>query len=104
MDENYNDALRCFSGAIGADPDTAAYYLHRSATLIRLKNYEQALRDAVEGERLATTNPTAHLRKGVAYLNMGRLRDAKACFRTAELSGLASTSSAHRPAWDGASR
>uniref|UniRef100_A0A7S3Z368 Uncharacterized protein n=1 Tax=Lotharella globosa TaxID=91324 RepID=A0A7S3Z368_9EUKA len=87
VDENYQQAYELFTQAIQIDSDCAPFYLHRAAAQIQLKNYTQALADAETALKIAPTNTTGRLRKGVALFHLSRFSAAKAAFQDAKRMG-----------------
>mmetsp|Transcript_24344 Transcript_24344/g.43182 ORF Transcript_24344/g.43182 Transcript_24344/m.43182 type:complete len:401 (+) Transcript_24344:146-1348(+) len=87
VDEKYEEALNLFTQAIQIDAGVPAFFLHRAAAYIKLKQYENALQDASTGMSLSPGTTTGRLRKGIALFHLTRYVEAKAAFEDAKRLG-----------------
>ncbi|KAI9260221.1 hypothetical protein BY458DRAFT_516538 [Sporodiniella umbellata] len=73
---DYNEAIRLYSEAIEASPNTATYYNNRAAAYLMKKQYQQAATDSLKAVELDPTNAKAYARAGKCQLNIGHLEEA----------------------------
>ena len=66
VDEDYSQALDCYSLAIGLDDSQPTYFVNRAACYIRTGNFSSAVEDANTALTLDSTCHLALYRKGVA--------------------------------------
>uniref|UniRef100_T1J2M9 Uncharacterized protein n=1 Tax=Strigamia maritima TaxID=126957 RepID=T1J2M9_STRMM len=85
---DFESAVKLYSEAIDLDQTNAILHSNRSAALIQLNKYSQALQDAIKARELNPKWPKAYYRQGVALQCLGRYPDALAAFA----SGLAQDS------------
>ena len=65
--ENWGDAVRCYSEAIRRNPKSAVYYSNRSVAYIKLREYGLALTDAEKCVSLDPSFVKGWVRKGMAH-------------------------------------
>jgi stress-induced-phosphoprotein 1 len=65
--ENWADAVRCYSEAVRRNPKSAVYYSNRSVTYIKLREYALALTDAEKCVALDPSFVKGWVRKGMAH-------------------------------------
>ncbi|XP_046683407.1 tetratricopeptide repeat protein 28 isoform X2 [Homalodisca vitripennis] len=85
---DYAKAVALYSDALQLDPTNHILYSNRSAALVKMGQFTQALQDATRARELNPKWPKAYYRQGVALQCLGRHGDALAAFS----SGLAQES------------
>jgi len=80
----YKLAEEALEKAIELEPDTAKYHLQLAETLIELKNYEEAIEEALTSIELVKFYPRAHYILGRALEKSGDLTNAKIALNTAK--------------------
>eukprot|EP00944_MAST-04C_sp_MAST-4C-sp1_P004617 g4617.t1 len=84
VDEDYEGAVEAFSRAISesteADVTNANYYAKRAAAYLKLKQYEEAMDDAVQAIKLNPNLAAAYLRQGLAAFHLDEYESAKVAF------------------------
>ncbi|CAO3663785.1 unnamed protein product [Umbelopsis ramanniana] len=73
---HYADAIRLYTQAIAASPNTATYYSNRAAALTMIKKYKEAADDCRMATNLDPDNVKAYLRAGKCHMNLGNLDEA----------------------------
>ncbi|KAA8913063.1 hypothetical protein TRICI_003292 [Trichomonascus ciferrii] len=81
---DYRSALAAYSKAIEADPANSIYYGNRSMAYMQSKEYEKALKDTLQANKLSPGVPKTLLRMGKAYTALGRCDEALEAFRSIE--------------------
>ncbi|XP_064647220.1 dnaJ homolog subfamily C member 7-like [Lineus longissimus] len=71
LNKNYKDALKLYSDAITLCPTCAAYYGNRSATLMMLGRYREALDDAMQSVLIDDGFVKGHIRQAKCLLALG---------------------------------
>lgn len=92
--QRYNDAVGCFTKAIGAfssnpsEGNLAVYYSNRSVAYMQLKQLNNALEDANKAVQADPKWPKGYLRQSAAFSALTRFREALQSLLTAlRLSG-----------------
>ncbi|CEP07357.1 hypothetical protein [Parasitella parasitica] len=80
---HYEEAVKLYSQAIEASPETSTYYNNRAAALMMQKNYKDAANDCRIATGLDATNAKAFLRGGTCHLKMGNLEEAGRLYKCA---------------------
>ena len=80
VDDDFEKSFELYTRIVEKAGDNASSWIHRSATLLKLSRPTEALADAEKAVALAPKNPKAHLRRGMALFELGRKREARACF------------------------
>ena len=80
---NYTAALKHYSQAISLAPTEANYYGNRSAALVMLQRFEEALEDCTAGLRLQPDHLKLLTRAGKCCLALGRVDDARGYYSQA---------------------
>ena len=80
IDEDYTKALDLYDVMIEGYPKYVPGWVHRSAVNLKLGRAADALGDAAKAVKLDDRNPKAHLRKGMAFFELGEPAPAKMCF------------------------
>lgn len=85
VDEDYDGALQAFTEAVetGTDADAATkagYYVKRSAVLLKLLRFDEALDDAMKAAEMNPRLAIAYLRQGTAAFHMEEFESAKLAF------------------------
>ena len=89
IDEDYTKALDLYDVMIEGYPKYVPGWVHRSAVNLKLGRAADALGDAAKAVKLDDRNPKAHMRKGMAFFELGEPAPAKMCFeKGAELEGV----------------
>ena len=89
IDEDYTKALDLYDVMIEGYPMYVPGWVHRSAVNLKLGRAADALGDAAKAVKLDDRNPKAHMRKGMAFFELGEPAPAKMCFeKGAELEGV----------------
>ncbi|CAM0142944.1 hypothetical protein VKS41_002470 [Umbelopsis sp. WA50703] len=73
---HYADAIRLYTKAIAASPNTSTYYANRAAALTMLKKYKEAAEDCRIATTLDPSNFKANLRAAKCHMNLGNLEEA----------------------------
>ncbi|RWS15316.1 dnaJ subfamily C member 7-like protein [Dinothrombium tinctorium] len=73
-EKKYEDALKCYTQAIELCPDNVAYYGNRSACLIMIGRFKQALEDATKCTKLDQNYVKGYIREAKCYLVLGDLQ------------------------------
>ena len=84
IDENYNTSVETFSKLISKF-HSADGYLYRASALMMLGNYEEALKDLNEGEKMLKTSFEFTYKKGICLFYMERFSEAHDNFVRAAL-------------------
>ena len=88
IDEDWLKALDLYDIMVEGYPKYVPGWVHRSACNLKLGRHNDALGDAAKAVKLDDTNPKAHLRKGMAFFELGEAEAARMCFeRGAQLDG-----------------
>lgn len=88
IDEDWLKALDLYDVMVEGYPRYVPGWVHRSACNLKLGRHNDALGDAAKAVKLDDTNPKAHLRKGMAFFELGEAEAARMCFeRGAQLDG-----------------
>ncbi|XP_071946339.1 tetratricopeptide repeat protein 28-like [Antedon mediterranea] len=77
---DYPLAVSLYTEAIQLDPSNHVLFSNRSAAYVKIKQYEDALQDAVHAKELNPKWSKAYYRQGVALQCLGRHADALAAF------------------------
>ncbi|XP_054281377.1 tetratricopeptide repeat protein 28 [Macrosteles quadrilineatus] len=77
---DYAKAVALYSDALQLDPTNHILYSNRSAALVKMGQFTQALQDATRARELNPKWPKAYYRQGVALQCLGRHGDALAAF------------------------
>ncbi|XP_049768006.1 tetratricopeptide repeat protein 28 [Schistocerca cancellata] len=77
---DYATAVALYTDALQLDPTNHILYSNRSAALVKMGQFAQALQDAIRARELNTKWPKAYYRQGVALQCLGRHGDALAAF------------------------
>jgi tetratricopeptide (TPR) repeat protein len=67
VDEDYENALKCYNEAIELDDKRAEFYDKRAAVHYKLENYRESIKDADAAIQLKPT-ASVYLKKGFVYL------------------------------------
>ncbi|KAJ1687996.1 hypothetical protein LUZ63_019386 [Rhynchospora breviuscula] len=78
VDDNFELALDLYSQAIEVDSTSAALFVERAQTNIKLRNFTDAVADADKAIELDPSMSKAYLRKGTACMKLGEYQTAKA--------------------------
>lgn len=71
------EALADFDAAIAVQQDLAAAYVNRGYTLVALERWEESIESFSRGIELGAPEPArAHFNRGIAYEEVGRIREA----------------------------
>eukprot|EP00850_Spirogloea_muscicola_P008541 SM000045S16286 [mRNA] locus=s45:622764:624973:- [translate_table: standard] len=76
----YKEAVQCFGRAIVLTPQNAVLFSNRSAAHAGLKDFKQALEDALRAVELKPDWGKAHLRVGIALHGLGRYEEAVSAY------------------------
>ncbi|XP_032831508.2 dnaJ homolog subfamily C member 7 isoform X1 [Petromyzon marinus] len=79
--KHYNEAYNYYTKAIELCPSNASYYGNRSATLMMLSRYREALEDSQKAVRLDDTFVKGHLREGKCHVALGSSNASVRCFQ-----------------------
>jgi len=82
-EENFPEALSCYTKSIDTDPTNAIYYCNRAAALSKLNKHEEAINDCNEALKIDATYSKAYGRKGLALSSLNRHKEAKVCLERA---------------------
>ncbi|VFQ97573.1 unnamed protein product [Cuscuta campestris] len=74
---NFAEALNLYDKAISISPGNPSYRCNRSAVLISLKRYAEAVRECEEAIRLDPRYVRAHNRLGSLFLSLGQVENAR---------------------------
>ena len=74
--KNYDEALRCYTEAIKADPNDHVHYSNRSACYFNMQNYKSALEDGIECVKRKSDWSKGYLRKGMAESKLEMFEEA----------------------------
>ncbi|RZF33680.1 hypothetical protein LSTR_LSTR007058 [Laodelphax striatellus] len=77
---DYANAVTLYTDALQLDPTNHILYSNRSAALIKMGQFTQALQDATRARELNPKWPKAYYRQGVALQCLGRHGEALAAF------------------------
>ncbi|XP_063219865.1 tetratricopeptide repeat protein 28 isoform X2 [Bacillus rossius redtenbacheri] len=77
---DFATAVTLYTDAIQLDPTNHILYSNRSAALVKMGQFAQALQDAIRARELNPKWPKAYYRQGVALQCLGRHSDALAAF------------------------
>ena len=75
IDEDWLKALDLYDVMVEGYPRYVPGWVHRSACNLKLGRHNDALGDAAKAVKLDDTNPKAHLRKGMAFFELGEAVD-----------------------------
>ena len=73
-EERYQEALDCYTEALKLQPQCYLLYSNRSAAHNKLKNYEEALNDAIRCTSISPEFARGHYRKASALNEVGTLK------------------------------
>lgn len=73
-EERYQEALDCYTEALKLQPQCYLLYSNRSAAHNKLKNYEEALNDAIRCTSISPEFARGHYRKTSALNEVGTLK------------------------------
>lgn len=76
-------ALEYYSKAVATEPENSSLYTTRGFFLLKLKRYDDALRDFTVGIRLEPGDPAGYLARGLVYSDLKRIKDADTDFAEA---------------------
>lgn len=82
--KEYRQAIHLYTEAIDLDPTCAAYYANRSAALMMVEKYNEALEDARHAFTLDTSFVKAYLRAAKCYIATGQTNNALIILQTAQ--------------------
>jgi stress-induced-phosphoprotein 1 len=74
--KNYDEALRCYTEAIKADPNDHVHYSNRSACYFNMQNYKSALEDGIECVKRKSDWSKGYLRKAMAESKLEMFEEA----------------------------
>jgi len=80
--KKYNEAFKQYSAAIDLCPNIASYYGNRSACLMMICKYKEALDDIQKATKLDTTFMKGYLREAKCHLLFGDMASATRCLET----------------------
>jgi len=69
-DENFEDAIKCFSEALLKNLDSSMAYNNRCVAKMELKVYEGSLNDSNKAIKLEPSHPLAYFNRGKAKMNL----------------------------------
>lgn len=72
----HDEGLAMLNRAIEVEPNMGFYYLERALVLVKMGQYEEALRDFQEGEKTHRLRPYESFSKAVALRNLDRVEEA----------------------------
>jgi DnaJ family protein C protein 7 len=76
-ERDFQSALALYTRAIEKNPNEPALYTNRAATNLQLKQYKEAVDDALKATELDPKFTKGYYRAGQAYLQMGKMFEAK---------------------------
>jgi tetratricopeptide (TPR) repeat protein len=85
--EDYQAAADLYNSAIQSNPNSANYYIARSANSLKLKKYQAAVTDADSAIKLDNNNNQAFLRKATGLFYLDNFAEAKQLFEKSQLLG-----------------
>eukprot|EP01116_Phalansterium_solitarium_P009554 TRINITY_DN23760_c0_g1_i1.p1 TRINITY_DN23760_c0_g1~~TRINITY_DN23760_c0_g1_i1.p1 ORF type:complete len:177 (-),score=4.41 TRINITY_DN23760_c0_g1_i1:167-697(-) len=80
---HYAQAITCYSQALKLNASDETCYCNRSAALLKLARYEDALQDANKCIELKPSWAKGHYRAGTALVGLRKTQDAIRCLETA---------------------
>lgn len=83
VDDDFELAVKKYSGAIDLNAYDADCYLKRAAAFMKLENYQAAAADASSAASLEPESSKAHIRKGMALFHLEDFRVAREAFSDA---------------------
>eukprot|EP01095_Lingulamoeba_sp_RSL-Kostka_P006364 TRINITY_DN1993_c0_g3_i1.p1 TRINITY_DN1993_c0_g3~~TRINITY_DN1993_c0_g3_i1.p1 ORF type:complete len:382 (+),score=162.02 TRINITY_DN1993_c0_g3_i1:35-1180(+) len=83
IDEDYEEALKCYNEAIELDNGNSNYFIKRSACYLKLKKNRKSLADANAAIKIDPENKQAHFRVGLAKFELEEYESAKDSFEKA---------------------
>ncbi len=81
--KEYRGAIDQYTNAIKLNPLNVVYWSNRAQAYINLKEWDNAIKDALKAIRVDTKYYKAHYRLGVAYQGLNRHPEAVAAFEAA---------------------
>ncbi|KAK7081372.1 hypothetical protein SK128_024434, partial [Halocaridina rubra] len=79
-DENFTEALDCYTKAITKDSNNAVYYCNRAAAHSKLNRHMDAIQDCKRALLIEPLYSKAYGRMGLAYSSLNNHLEAKACY------------------------
>jgi tetratricopeptide (TPR) repeat protein len=79
--KNYEEALKCYTEAVNADPSNYIYYSNRSACYYNMQNFQNALEDANKCISIKSDWARGYLRKGMAEFKLDLFEEAVATYK-----------------------
>lgn len=73
----YQEAVEAYTEAIEADPDDHTFLGNRSAALLMLKKYDQAIADCMKATQLDPTYVKAYIRASKCHSQQAKIYEAK---------------------------
>ncbi|RDD43799.1 RNA polymerase II-associated protein 3 [Trichoplax sp. H2] len=77
----YEEATKCYTLGIQADPNNAILYANRAMALLKLKRYSEAEKDCTSSIAIDKSYTKAYSRRGTARMSLQRLNDAMDDFK-----------------------
>lgn len=79
-DENFTEALDCYTKAISKDSRNAVYYCNRAAAHSKLNHHQDAIQDCKRALQIEPLYSKAYGRMGLAYSSLNDHQQAKMCY------------------------
>ncbi|KAL3318624.1 DnaJ subfamily C member 7 [Cichlidogyrus casuarinus] len=75
---NFLAAIKCYSGAIQADPENVLLFINRASAFYRLQDYSKAMKDCNTAIQLNKNCVRSHVIMAKCFAEMGRMEEALA--------------------------